>query len=194
MKEKELVRELIAQGLMEGFQEGLEKREELGLKYSNWCSEIDHLKECMSLDPEEVAQEMKDLLPDEIWSRNVLKYSENEEEIEAMKKIDKFSVPKVEEMGVLTDKNLQEEDVWRLRDLKTVNIEDEIKYRCHTKCRIGVDDFDSYDFLKAFTEEVSQTGTQQLIVHARKAFLKGLNPAQNRSVPPLQYPLVVKLA
>lgn len=97
-------------------------------------------------------------------------------------------------MGTLVDKSRHEQDIWKLRDLQMNHLDEEVRYRCHSKCRIGVDDFDSYDFLKAFTEEVSKTGTKQLIVHARKAFLKGLNPAQNRSVPPLQYELVVKLA
>lgn len=70
----------------------------------------------------------------------------------------------------------------------------EVKTRCHAKCRIGVDEFDSYEFLKSFAEELLKSGNKQLIVHARKAILKGLSPAQNRSVPPLQYELVLRLA
>lgn len=47
MKERELVRDIIEQGLMEGFKEGLMKREELCLAQTNWCQELDHLKECV---------------------------------------------------------------------------------------------------------------------------------------------------
>jgi hypothetical protein len=135
------------------------------------------------------------MVRDEVWARNLLKYSDDEDEIQALiQKDGKFAIPKVEEMGSLANPEDYVEDIWKLRDFDAANLEEEVKYRCHTKCRIGVDDFDSYDFLKDFTTEVQKSGTKQLIVHARKAFLKGLNPAQNRSVPPLQYPLVVKLA
>lgn len=65
---------------------------------------------------------------------------------------------------------------------------------CTVKCRLGVDDFDTYDFVRDFVEEVSKKGeTKHFIIHARKAFLKGLNPAQNRNIPPLKYDLVYKL-
>jgi tRNA-dihydrouridine synthase A len=55
------------------------------------------------------------------------------------------------------------------------------------KHRIGVDDQEDYAFLHRFLEEVSATGANVFSVHARKAWLKGLSPAQNRSVPPLDY-------
>lgn len=56
------------------------------------------------------------------------------------------------------------------------------------KCRLGVDEFDSYDFAKQFIETVSTKGSvNHFIVHARKAYLKGLNPAENRTIPPLKY-------
>lgn len=62
------------------------------------------------------------------------------------------------------------------------------------KCRLGVDEFDSYEFAKKFIEEVSKNGNvTHFIVHARKAFLKGLNPAENRNVPPLKYEWVLQL-
>ena len=61
------------------------------------------------------------------------------------------------------------------------------------KCRLGIDDLDSYDFLCTFTEAVAKAGAKTLIVHARKALLKGLNPAQNRSIPPLHYERVYRL-
>lgn len=55
------------------------------------------------------------------------------------------------------------------------------------KTRIGVDDDDSEAFLFAFVEAVNAAGNAALIVHARKAFLNGLSPAQNRNIPPLNY-------
>lgn len=58
------------------------------------------------------------------------------------------------------------------------------------KCRIGVDDFDSYEWLHGFIETVSKAGCNTFIIHARKAWLKGLSPKQNRSVPPLCYKTV----
>jgi len=58
------------------------------------------------------------------------------------------------------------------------------------KHRIGVDDHDSFDALKRFVETVSRAGCDTFIVHARKAWLKGLSPKQNREVPPLDYEAV----
>lgn len=61
------------------------------------------------------------------------------------------------------------------------------------KCRIGVDDCDDEAFLWRFVEEVSAAGCTKFIVHARKAWLKGLSPKENRTVPPLNHNLVCKL-
>lgn len=62
------------------------------------------------------------------------------------------------------------------------------------KCRIGVDSFDSYDLLHKFISTVSSTSpTQHFIIHARKAILKGLSPAANRTIPPLKYEFVYAL-
>ena len=61
------------------------------------------------------------------------------------------------------------------------------------KTRIGVDDLDSYDHLCRFVEAVSGAGCGVLIVHARKAWLKGLSPKENREVPPLHYDTVYRL-
>lgn len=56
------------------------------------------------------------------------------------------------------------------------------------KCRIGVDDVDSYAALSKFIETVSsQSPVTHFLIHARKCLLKGLNPHQNRTVPPLRY-------
>ena len=58
------------------------------------------------------------------------------------------------------------------------------------KCRIGVDDQDPREALFAMAQAVRAAGVDALIVHARKAWLKGLSPRENRDVPPLDYPLV----
>ncbi len=58
------------------------------------------------------------------------------------------------------------------------------------KCRIGVDDQEPRDALYAMAEAVRRAGADALIVHARKAWLQGLSPKQNRDVPPLDYGLV----
>jgi tRNA-dihydrouridine synthase A len=61
------------------------------------------------------------------------------------------------------------------------------------KHRIGIDNNDSYDELLTFVDKVSAAGCSTFIVHARKAWLKGLSPKENREVPPLQYPMVHRL-
>lgn len=61
------------------------------------------------------------------------------------------------------------------------------------KCRLGVDDDDEEQRLFAFVEAVAAAGCETFVVHARKAWLKGLSPKANRDVPPLNYPLVAKL-
>lgn len=58
------------------------------------------------------------------------------------------------------------------------------------KCRIGVDDQDSYEALTHFIRLVGAAGCDVFIIHARKAWLKGLSPKQNREIPPLQYETV----
>ncbi len=55
------------------------------------------------------------------------------------------------------------------------------------KSRIGIDDQDSYEFLHRFIDTVKQAGCEHFIVHARKAWLSGLSPKQNRDIPPLDY-------
>lgn len=61
------------------------------------------------------------------------------------------------------------------------------------KCRIGIDEQDPDETLFAFADAVKAAGTDALIVHARKAWLKGLSPRENRDVPPLDYALVRRL-
>ncbi len=61
------------------------------------------------------------------------------------------------------------------------------------KCRIGVDDQEPTQTLPHFLENIRQAGVSRVIIHARKAWLKGLSPKQNRSVPPLDYALVHRM-
>ena len=55
------------------------------------------------------------------------------------------------------------------------------------KCRIGIDQQDSADFLLHFVEQIMAGGCETVIIHARKAILQGLTPKQNREIPPLNY-------
>jgi tRNA-dihydrouridine synthase A len=61
------------------------------------------------------------------------------------------------------------------------------------KCRIGIDEQDPESALATFAETVERAGAAALIVHARKAWLQGLSPKQNREVPPLDYDRVYRL-
>jgi len=61
------------------------------------------------------------------------------------------------------------------------------------KTRIGVDNQDSYMFFSDFAHQLVDAGCQKIIVHARKAWLHGLNPRQNRIIPPVQYDYVYKI-
>ena len=61
------------------------------------------------------------------------------------------------------------------------------------KHRIGIDDYDSYEFMVDFVEKVAAAGCTRFIVHARTAWLQGLSPKQNREIPPLRYDDVYRL-
>jgi len=61
------------------------------------------------------------------------------------------------------------------------------------KCRTGVDDCDSYEFLHQFVSTVGRAGCTVFLVHARKALLNGLSPAENRRIPPLDWTRVEAL-
>ena len=61
------------------------------------------------------------------------------------------------------------------------------------KCRIGIDDQDSEADFQRFIDTVAETGCKHFIVHARKAWLAGLSPKQNREVPPIDYERVHRL-
>jgi tRNA-dihydrouridine synthase A len=72
-------------------------------------------------------------------------------------------------------------------------MQDAVDLPVTVKHRIGVDDFDSYEFLCDFVETVAATGCNSFLVHARKAWLKGLSPKQNREIPELNYDRVYQL-
>ena len=61
------------------------------------------------------------------------------------------------------------------------------------KHRIGIDEQDSYDFMRDFVGTVAEAGCRTFIVHARKAILTGLSPKENREVPPLEYAFAYRL-
>ena len=62
-----------------------------------------------------------------------------------------------------------------------------VKIPVTVKCRIGVDDCDDVPFLMNFIETVKAAGCDTFIIHARKAWLNGLSPKENREIPPLRY-------
>ena len=61
------------------------------------------------------------------------------------------------------------------------------------KSRIGIDDMKTYDELSDFVARIHKKGCQHFIIHARKAWLQGLSPKENRTIPPLNYPWVYQL-
>ena len=61
------------------------------------------------------------------------------------------------------------------------------------KCRIGVDDQDAHTVLPDFLTHMTQAGVPHVAIHARKAWLKGLSPKENRDIPPLDYALVAQM-
>lgn len=61
------------------------------------------------------------------------------------------------------------------------------------KTRLGIDEHDSYQFVHDFIKQVSDAGCDMFIMHARKAWLQGLSPKENRDIPPLEYDRVYQL-
>jgi tRNA-dihydrouridine synthase A len=68
-----------------------------------------------------------------------------------------------------------------------------VKIPVTVKCRLGIDDQDGEENLDRFTRALVQSGVDALIVHARKAWLRGLSPRENREIPPLDYERVYRL-
>ncbi len=61
------------------------------------------------------------------------------------------------------------------------------------KTRIGFDDVENYDYLNSFINKISEAGCKTILLHARKAILKGLTPKENLKIPKLNYPLVYEI-
>ncbi|WAW09667.1 tRNA dihydrouridine(20/20a) synthase DusA [Oxalobacter vibrioformis] len=72
-----------------------------------------------------------------------------------------------------------------MRDAVTIDVT--------VKHRIGIDNIDSYDFVRDFIGDIGEAGCSTFIVHARTAILKGLSPKENREIPPLHYDVVYRL-
>ena len=68
-----------------------------------------------------------------------------------------------------------------------------VKIPVSIKCRLGIDNNESYEFLYNFVSKVKESGINIFIIHARNGILKGLSPRQNRNIPPLKYDYVYKL-
>ena len=73
------------------------------------------------------------------------------------------------------------------------NMKNAVEVPVSIKCRLGVNDNESYDFLYNFISIVKESGIKVFIIHARNGILKGLSPRQNRNIPPLKYDYVYKL-
>lgn len=73
-------------------------------------------------------------------------------------------------------------------------MQDAVDIPVTAKCRIGVDDQNPEEVLPAFVDQLAAAGVEVIIIHARKAWLKGLSPKENRTVPPLDYQLVAQVA
>lgn len=72
-------------------------------------------------------------------------------------------------------------------------MQDKVDIEVTIKHRIGIDDMDDYEGMVNFIRPIAARGCQTFIVHARKAWLKGLSPKENREVPPLEYAFVHRL-
>ncbi len=72
-------------------------------------------------------------------------------------------------------------------------MQDAVTIPVTVKHRIGIDTFDSYEFMHDFVAKITQAGCRHVIVHARIAWLQGLSPKQNREIPPLRYADVYRL-
>ncbi|EPX81418.1 tRNA dihydrouridine(20/20a) synthase DusA [Salipiger mucosus] len=86
---------------------------------------------------------------------------------------------------LMTQPDLVAEGVAAMREAVDVEVT--------VKCRIGIDDQDAEEALPRFLEAIERAGCRRVTIHARKAWLKGLSPKENRDVPPLDYPLVQRM-
>jgi len=86
---------------------------------------------------------------------------------------------------LMAEPQLVADCVKAMRDVVTIDVT--------VKHRIGIDDSESYDFVRDFVGTVADAGCSTFIVHARNAILKGLSPKENREVPPLKYDYAYRL-
>jgi tRNA-dihydrouridine synthase A len=86
---------------------------------------------------------------------------------------------------LMKEPKLVAESVKAMRDAVSVPVT--------VKCRIGIDDSPDYTFLEDFVGMVAEGGCETFIIHARKAWLQGLSPKENRDIPPLQYDIPAKI-
>ncbi|OWU81661.1 tRNA dihydrouridine(20/20a) synthase DusA [Phaeobacter sp. 22II1-1F12B] len=73
-------------------------------------------------------------------------------------------------------------------------MKDAVNVDVTVKCRIGVDDQNPETVLPDFLSRIEAAGCKRVTIHARKAWLQGLSPKENRDIPPLDYPLVLRMA
>ncbi len=86
---------------------------------------------------------------------------------------------------LMAEPQLVADCVKAMRDAVTIDVT--------VKHRIGIDQFESYDFVRDFVGTVAGAGCRTFIVHARNAILKGLSPKENREIPPLKYDFAYQL-
>lgn len=72
-------------------------------------------------------------------------------------------------------------------------MQEKVKIPVTVKCRVGIDNMESFESFENFISKVAETGCDTFIVHARNAWLKGISPKQNREIPPLKYDFVHRL-
>ncbi len=86
---------------------------------------------------------------------------------------------------LMAEPGLVADGVKAMRDVTDIDIT--------VKHRIGIDDVESYDFVRDFVGTIADAGCSTFIVHARNAILKGLSPKENREIPPLKYAYAYRL-
>jgi tRNA-dihydrouridine synthase A len=86
---------------------------------------------------------------------------------------------------LMAEPGLVADCVKAMRDAVTIDVT--------VKHRVGIDDIESYDFVRDFVGTIAAAGCDTFIVHARNAVLKGLSPKQNREIPPLKYDFAYRL-
>nr|WP_315487061.1 tRNA dihydrouridine(20/20a) synthase DusA [uncultured Undibacterium sp.] len=86
---------------------------------------------------------------------------------------------------LMAEPNLVADCVKAMRDVVDIDVT--------VKHRIGINDVDSYDFVRDFVGQIAEAGCKTFVVHARNAILKGLSPRENREVPPLKYEYAYRL-